>query len=175
MQHEHAVDMLASANMGSETKQLWADLGCGSGTFTLALADLLPVESVIHAMDMSSAALKSIPAKHNTTTIIKTTGNFVTDTLPATMFNGILMANALHYVEHQAAFVERVATYLEPAAGFLIVEYDTDGANQWVPYPLTFIRLKKLFNGAGFSRVHKLSERPSAFGRAMLYAAQITR
>jgi len=175
MQHEHAVGMLAPARIGDESNQQWADLGCGSGTFTLALADLLPKESTIYAMDMSSAALKSIPAKHNAIAIAKTVGNFVTDTLPAPAFDGILMANALHYVKDQVAFVEKAMTYLKPSGGVLIVEYDTNAANQWVPYPLTFIRLKELFTAAGFSEVNKLGERPSAFGRAMLYAAQIIR
>jgi ubiquinone/menaquinone biosynthesis C-methylase UbiE len=30
----------------------WADLGCGSGTFTLALATLLPPGSTIEAIDL---------------------------------------------------------------------------------------------------------------------------
>jgi hypothetical protein len=126
-------------------------------------------------MDMSPAVLEGIPVKYKTTAIVKTAGNFVTDALPAPVFNGILMANALHYVKDQAAFIEKAAAHLEASAGFLIVEYDTVSANQWVPYPLTFVRLRSLFAAAGFGQVRRLGERPSAFGSAMLYAAQVMR
>ena len=39
----------------------WADLGAGSGAFTLALADLLPPGSLIYAVD-KDAALKVVSA-----------------------------------------------------------------------------------------------------------------
>jgi precorrin-6B methylase 2 len=42
--------------------QTWADLGCGAGAFTLALASLLPAGSTIHAMDRDRAALAQLPA-----------------------------------------------------------------------------------------------------------------
>jgi hypothetical protein len=51
------------------------------------------------------------------------------------------------------------------------VEYDMEIANHWVPYPISFLTLKKLFNDVGFSFVEKISERPSVFNRANLYSA----
>ncbi|MEO8588978.1 MAG: methyltransferase type 11, partial [Flavobacteriales bacterium] len=54
---------------------------------------------------------------------------------------------------------------------FMLVEYDTDKSNPWVPHPLSFTALAQLFKGCGFRTVTRLAERPSAFGRARLYAA----
>ena len=39
----------------------WADLGAGDGAFTLALADLLPEGSTIHAIDRDRSALEEEP------------------------------------------------------------------------------------------------------------------
>jgi hypothetical protein len=53
------------------------------------------------------------------------------------------------------------------------VEYDMEAANHWVPYPINFSSLKKLFHDVGFSFVEKINERPSVFNRANLYSAII--
>jgi hypothetical protein len=34
--------------------------------------------------------------------------------------------------------------YLGPDGQWIIVEYDTDKANTWVPFPLSFANLKKV-------------------------------
>lgn len=45
-----AIKLIEKGITGDEL-QLWADLGCGSGTFTRALASLLPVGSKVLAVD----------------------------------------------------------------------------------------------------------------------------
>jgi hypothetical protein len=46
---------------------------------------------------------------------------------------------------------------------FLIVEYDMNNANRWVPYPLSFRYLKQLFQKSGYCLIEKLREYPSVF------------
>jgi hypothetical protein len=84
------------------------------------------------------------------------------------------MANSLHYVEHQAAFIRACAARMKSSRHFLIVEYDTDAANRWVPYPVTLTSLTTLFNGAGYRSIKILRSRPSLYRRAPLYAALVT-
>jgi hypothetical protein len=57
---------------------------------------------------------------------------------------------------------------------FVIVEYDLDKANRWVPYPVSRVRLTSLFIEAGYSSIKMLCSRPSVYRRAPLYAALIT-
>ena len=47
-----AKNMLQAASFGPSPK-LWLDLGCGSGVFTLALAELLPSGSQVIGIDKS--------------------------------------------------------------------------------------------------------------------------
>src|SRR5207247_6318326 len=42
----------------------WADLGAGEGAFTLALADLLPPGSTIHAVDRDAGALDELARRY---------------------------------------------------------------------------------------------------------------
>jgi hypothetical protein len=56
---------------------------------------------------------------------------------------------------------------------FLIVEYDMNNANRWVPYPLHFRSLKQLFQKSGYGLIEKLREYPSVFQRARMYSATI--
>ena len=45
------------------------DLGCGTGTFTFALATLLPPGTVIHAIDKDERSLSQIPDRYQDVTI----------------------------------------------------------------------------------------------------------
>lgn len=162
--------MLANDNFNSLQKEKWADLGCGNGTFTLALAGLLKPRSTIYAMDTDTLALKKIPAEYNAVAIEKIPGDFEGPGLSFKNLDGILMANSLHYIKDKDSFIQLAMGWLKPDGCFLLVEYDTDEANQWMPYPLSFSSLIELFNKAGFHSLRKLQERPSAFGRANLYS-----
>ena len=168
-----AIDMLAGSGVEALGPTVWADLGCGDGLFTRALAELLAAGSMIHAMDVDSSALRAIPSSHKGTRITTHRGDFVNDRWPFADLDGILMANSLHYVEPQAAFIRRCEPYMNPRRRFLIVEYDTHAANRWVPYPVSEARLTALFEAAGYSQVRMLRTRPSVFRRAPLYSAAV--
>jgi ubiquinone/menaquinone biosynthesis C-methylase UbiE len=149
----------------------WADLGCGSGTFTLALAGLLPPGSTIEAIDLRPGITRQTTA--GGVTIIPRSADFVKDAIHLSGLDGILMANSLHYVRDKPALLQKLrAHYRAHTAGaLLLVEYDTDRpAPHWVPYPLSFAEAAKLLPPAGWPHIQKLGSRASAFGRAELYA-----
>ena len=92
---------------------------------------------------------------------------------PFAGLDGILMANSLHYVEHQAAFIRECESRMKCHRRFLIVEYDTCNASRWVPYPVSRTKLTTLFEHAGYSSVRVLRSRPSIYRRAPLYSAAV--
>ncbi len=87
--------------------------------------------------------------------------------------DGILLANSLHYVEDQPAFIRACESHMKSRRRFLIVEYDTMEASPWVPYPVGKARLTRLFEGAGYRSVRVLRSRPSIYRRAPIYSAAI--
>src|SRR5215510_15481508 len=141
MRPRDATDMLAGSGIEDLGPTIWADLGCGDGTFTVALAEVLAANSVIHAMDLDGSALRRIPSAHNHVRITRYRGDFTKPPWPFADLDGILMANSLHYVENQAAFIRACESQMKPRGRFLIVEYDTSEANLWVPYPISLTRL----------------------------------
>jgi ubiquinone/menaquinone biosynthesis C-methylase UbiE len=165
--------MLAGSGLGSPGPAVWADLGCGTGTFTHALADVLAPGSTIHAMDLDRAALSRLPARHAEVTIHAVHGDFTTPPWPFGNVNGILMANSLHYIHHQEGLLRQCISQVKPQWRFVIVEYDLTRANQWVPYPINRSRLADLFRTVADVSITFLGSRPSLYHRAPLYAALV--
>lgn len=165
-----AITLIKHTEATPVTQSVWADLGCGSGLFTYALAHLLAPGSTIYAWDKGNTSLSPLP--HPQLINIKPGRlDFLKSELPVSGLDGILMANSLHYVPDKPAFLERVIPHLQENGIFLIVEYETTKANPWVPYPVPFPALKSLFHKAGFTIAVKLQERPSLYGAGQMYAA----
>ena len=173
MRHRDAVAMIEGAELDRLVPSTWADLGSGDGTFTLALASLLAPGSIVHAIDRDPAAIARVPVASSAVRIEKHVGDFTTSWPFATVLDGILMANSLHYVRDQRAFLQSCLAQLSTTGRFLIVEYDTTFANPWVPFPIDRTRLAALF--ADIGAVTMLGTRRSTFRRATLYAAVVSR
>ena len=99
--------------------------------------------------------------------------NFEKDELQLEELDGILIANALHYVVDKAALITRLERMFSGEPCFIIIEYETDRRNPWVPYPIPFEKLKLLFVLLGYQSVLKINERPSAYRSGNIYCALI--
>jgi hypothetical protein len=162
-----ATTLIHTPHIKWERPQSWCDLGCGSGTFTTALAHLLAPGSMIHAVDLDARALDSVPNHYNGVEIRKLLGDIGSPSLRLPPVEGILMANSLHFIQEQQELIRRLLSVTDR---FLIVEYERSKPNRWGPYPVGFERLRQLFNGAGVQHVDKLATRPSLFG-GTIYSA----
>ncbi len=168
MQLEEAVQLIQHSI--PVERNVWADLGCGDGLFTNALSQLLPEKSLLYAVDKNKNALKNVSVKAGMQ-LEKIVADFVHDEFPFKSVSGILMANSFHYVKDKNAFIEKCFTLSNDDTYFIIVEYDNNKSNPWVPYPINFNALKNFF--ASYNYVaEKLSEIPSHY-RGKMYAALI--
>jgi len=173
MKAETAIGLISELKLGSTAPQFWLDLGAGEGTFTKALAHLLPAGSEILAIDQSSSSLRKIPAHISSTAIKTRTGDFTELPKGLPEIDGIMMANAIHYIREKEAFLSRWIEVSEAKPTFLIIEYDTHRSNSWVPYPIRPQALEDLFTSLGYQQFEKLGEIPSLYHNK-IYAAQIT-
>lgn len=169
MQLPEAISLIQKGIVPQSSPQTWADLGAGKGLFSAALLSLLPPGSVIHAVDIQ----KRPNLQHNPS-IIFHQADFVNDKLPIPALDGILMANSLHFVRDQVACIKQLKNHLHSMGVIILVEYDTDKGNEWVPYPVSFARAQTIFGEAGFSKFEKIGERPSIYSRNSIYAALIS-
>lgn len=145
---------------------VWADLGSGTGAFTLALADILGSDGEIYSVDRDSRALReqerAMHARFPAVNIHYQTADF-TKPLELPPLDGIVMANSLHFHRHKDPILERVKSYLKPGGRLLLVEYNDDHGNTWVPYPLSYSTWEKLAAKNGFRETRLLAGVPSRF------------
>ncbi len=151
----------------------WADLGCGAGTFTGALAGLLAPGSEIRAVDQDAGALKKLPSLRNGVTIIPVQADFASYVNQLRGLDGVIMANALHFIREQEEFLRVLKNALKPAGHLLLVEYDLPKGSRWVPYPLTPTRAAEMLKRCDYGSFTPLRRRPSRYGPQDLYSALV--
>ena len=166
-----AQNLLAGIPAASQQPQQWMDLGCGSGTFSLALAGLLPYGSHLLAIDHKPQPLPKESA--NGVQITFQLADIMDVANYGRNVDGIMMANSLHYILEKRKLLSELEKLMLSNVQFLLIEYDTDHANPWVPYPIKFNQLNQLFPKNNLV-IKKLGERPSIYGHNKIYAAHIS-
>jgi SAM-dependent methyltransferase len=173
MDHADHVALLRGA---VEPGGTWADIGAGTGAFTLALADLLGPGGRIVAVDRDAGALREnarlVTARFPEVTVQAIVAD-LTRPIDLPELDGLVAANSLHYVprERQVAVVAALAAHLRPGAHFVVVEYDADRGNPWVPHPFSYRSWQRLAADAGLSGTQQLGRVPSSFLDAIYSAA----
>lgn len=168
MDHSDHVALLRGGLDGVAAGERWADIGAGGGAFTLALAELLGPGATVTAVDRDAAALRStaqaMAARFPTVGFERLVADFA-QPLELARLDGIVAANSLHFVprDRQAETVRRLASLLRPNGRFLVVEYDADRGNPWVPHPFSFESWRRLAEEAGLRETTELGHVPSRF------------
>jgi len=154
----------------------WADIGAGTGTFTHALAELLGPSGVVYAVDRDPGALHELRqleapgVDRQKARIVVLEGDFTSIALPEV--DGVLAANALHFVpvNAQASVLTRLAAALRARGRVVVIEYDREQGNPWVPFPISRTRLARLAREAGIEAPRFIGSAPSDFGGEMYVA-----
>jgi SAM-dependent methyltransferase len=151
----------------------WADFGSGRGAFTLALRDLAGPDVNIWSVDRDARSLeeqrRAFDREFPNSSIQYVRDDF-TRPLMLPPLDGILAANAIHFATGQAAVLRTWRSYLKPDGRILLVEYDTDSGNQWVPHPISFDSLAAVAREAEFNAPELIGVHPSRYHDRM-YAA----
>lgn len=167
MDHSDHVNLLRPANLPQGGT--YADFGAGGGAFTLALREMIGMDATIYAVDRDRASLRDLEsnfrARFNTThNLILLKDDF---SLPLTLpsLDGIVMANSLHFFKDKEKILRHVREYLKLNGALIIVEYNVDMGNMWVPYPVSFNVCRVLLKRSGFTEPKLLAKTPSSFLR----------
>jgi SAM-dependent methyltransferase len=145
---------------------VWAEFGSGRGAFTLALAELTGLNGVIFSIDKDRRALKEQeraiqerfagqgPRMHYLVADY-------TKPLDLPPLDGLLMANSLHFHQDKKTILRAILDYLSPGGCLILVEYNINRGNPWVPYPIPYIVWEELAQECGFINTRILGVRPS--------------
>jgi hypothetical protein len=177
MKHDDAVAFIADAVGGHSGT--WVDLGAGAGTFTRALASLLPDARII-AVDRDAQAVSSLSAwaaanaPHVSARVADLSHVLDLEALVGAPLDGLLIANALHFIRGAEDVLARLVKSIRAGGRIVLVEYDLRDASRWVPYPIPIARLAALAAAAGLSPFTVTASRPSMY-QGILYVAAATR
>lgn len=173
MDHTDHVNLLRPANLTQGG--VYADFGAGSGAFTLALRELVGLEAIIYAVDKDKSSLRELENSHRArfnSTLRHAQGdalnlillpNDFSNSLEIPELDGIVMANSLHFFKDKEKILRHVSGFLKPNGALILVEYNVDRGNLWVPHPLTFETFSALAPKAGFTEPRLLAKAPSHF------------
>ena len=160
-----------------ERDSVWADLGSGAGAFTLALADLIGPQGRIYSVDKDRGSLReqerAMRARFPANNVEYINADF-TRPLDLPPLDGIVMANSLHFVRQKVPVLQLVRSYLRPGGRLLLIEYNTDRGNMWVPFPLSYSTWEVMARQHGFAQTQLLATVSSRYFDGM-YAAMSLR
>ncbi|MFL5757700.1 MAG: class I SAM-dependent methyltransferase [Chloroflexota bacterium] len=169
MNHEDHVALIRDGVTGAGPR--WLELGPGDGAFTLALAEVLGVVTIT-AIDRDRNALARLETalrRYPQAALHATVGDF-TKELPVDRVDGVLAANSLHFVRDRRSVLQRLLGVLAADGRLVVVEYDADRSNPWVPHPFSFATWQHEASVAGFTTPRLVGSVPSRFLGA-IYAA----
>jgi ubiquinone/menaquinone biosynthesis C-methylase UbiE len=165
MDHQDHVNLLRPADL--KEGGVWADFGAGSGAFTLALRELIGLAATIYTVDKDRSALRALENSHrarfNTTRSLILLPDDFSRPLDLPPLDGIVMANSLHYFKDKERILHHVHGFLKPNGSLILIEYNVDSGNLWVPHPLSFQMYCTLAPRVGFSEPRLLAKHPSRF------------
>lgn len=145
---------------------VWADLGSGDGAFTLALAELVGPGATIYSIDRDQAALDRQRTRMRAmfpTALVHYRRADLALPLVLPPLDGVVLSNVLHFFREPVSLLRRVHDLLRPGGCLLLVEYNVDEGNRWVPYPLSFATFSHAAQAAGLANIGLLAARPSRF------------
>ena len=173
MNHADHVNLLKPADVSPGGA--WADFGAGTGAFTLALRELVGPHANIYAVDKDARALRDLDKTHRekftTSQNVHAVRADFTGPLSLPPLDGVVMANSLHFFRDKVKVLRHVRSFLKLNGVLLLVEYNVDSGNPWVPYPLSFETYRTLAPQARFTEPELLGTAPSRFLKGFYAAA----
>lgn len=157
---------LLTPALAADESGVWADLGCGDGIFTFLLCELLAPGSQVYALDRDRLALERVAQRAGTLALpapVTTVHADFTRPLRLPPLDGILLANALHFVADKKPVLAALVKALKPGSRLVLVEYNTRQGNYAVPHPLDEREFLTLAQGAGLVQAEIVARVPSTF------------
>jgi ubiquinone/menaquinone biosynthesis C-methylase UbiE len=103
-----------------------ADIGAGSGSFSLPLARAVSPGGTVYAVDIEQGLLDHIAARareSQLTNVQTILGKYTDPNLPATKVDLAFINDVLHHIEHRAEYLKNLARYLKPYGRIAIIDF----------------------------------------------------
>jgi ubiquinone/menaquinone biosynthesis C-methylase UbiE len=103
-----------------------ADVGAGSGAFTLPLANAVAASGKVYAIDIDQGLVDHIAQKareQKATNVQAVLGSFTDPKLPARDVDVAFIFDVLHHIENRTEYLKNLATYLKPSGRIAVIDF----------------------------------------------------
>jgi len=142
-----------------------ADIGAGSGVFTLPLARAVSATGKVYAVDIEQGLVDHIAAKakeEKARQVVPVLGKFTDPNLPARDVDLAFIYDVLHHIQNRAEYLKNLAPYLKPTGRIAVIDFHPElGPHKDDPsLQITKDQTKAWMAAAGFKPVaeHQLYE-----------------
>jgi ubiquinone/menaquinone biosynthesis C-methylase UbiE len=143
------------ADIGPEPHTVWADIGCGTGFFTIPLANEV---KQVYALDIRAEMLSDLSASliqqqiSNVTVLQSEENRFP---LPDQLTDGILTSLVLHEVDHPLEFFRELNRILQTGGRLVVIEWAKASTEMGPPleHRLSIQQLDDWALSTGFAKV----------------------
>jgi ubiquinone/menaquinone biosynthesis C-methylase UbiE len=135
-----------------------ADIGAGSGVFSLPMAKLVAPGGKIYAVDIQQGLLDYVNQQardQKITNIHAILGGYDDPKLPKKNVDMAFISDVLHHIEHRALYLKTLAKYIKPKGQIVVIEMDPRDPN--TPHKdqpelqVTHQQIDQWMSDAGFS------------------------
>ena len=103
-----------------------ADVGAGSGAFTLPLSQAVSPSGKVYAIDIDQGLVTHIAQKareQKATNVQAVLGSFTDPKLPARDVDMAFIFDVLHHIENRTEYLKNLATYLKPTGRIAVIDF----------------------------------------------------
>jgi ubiquinone/menaquinone biosynthesis C-methylase UbiE len=114
------------AKLNIKVGDIIADIGAGSGIYSLPLAKAASQGGMVYAVDIEQGLLDHIAlrAKEQQVTNVQTVlGKFTDPNLPFTNLDLAFISDVLHHIEDRAGYLKSLARYVKPSGRIVIIDF----------------------------------------------------
>ena len=112
-----------------------ADIGSGSGTFSIPMAKAIAPNGILYAVDIDQKMLDFVAekAKKEGVTNLRTVlGEYDDPKLPVKDVDVAFLHRTLHMIEHRQAYLNATAKYLKPDGRIVVIEKEREDVDDWM-------------------------------------------
>jgi ubiquinone/menaquinone biosynthesis C-methylase UbiE len=137
---------------------IWIDAGCGNGTYTLPLANLVEKVLAIDQNKNNLLYLESLITQENK--IITRQHDFTEPNWSDKLVDGILFGFSLHETPKQLLVLQHAFNQLKIKGKIIVIDYSSSTSVPWVPYPIPELELTELLTEVSFRKITIVKQNP---------------
>ena len=156
------------SKLGLKPGQVVADLGAGTGLFSIPMAKAVAPAGRLYAVEIDKGFMPIIEGKAGDAKLsnVKTVlGEFADPKIPAQNVDLAFMHDVLHHVEDRAGYLKSAAKYVKPSGRFVLIDYRADQSPH-KDQPNLIVsedQATTWMKAAGFGKVEKVSLFPDKY------------